>query len=259
MTVVSVRLLGVFAHPDDQGLLCGGTLARYADAGADIVTVSFVGGESPDRDATLSSARRLGVRDVIVMDYAPGELTDRATELEEVCLDLLRSLQPDVVITFGPDGLNRDPDHLAVHASTARSFFALDRGRRSPGPVTKLYYGTWPQQHLRRALGALRARGVNTDFVPDADRWGSPDSFVTTIIDVERQLERKVGAIIDHSAPAQALQDLPSGVLADLWGHEFYRRAYPDPWVTGVIERDLLRGLAVRPVKAGAPDTARAS
>ena len=48
-------------------------------------------------------------------------------------------------------------------------------------------------------------------------------------------------------------------MLADLWGHEFYRRAYPHPWVTGVIERDLLRGLATRPLGASAQDTAKAS
>ena len=253
-----MRLLGVFAHSDDQGLLCAGTLARYADGGADIVTVCLVG-DSANRETTIASARRLGIRDVIVMDYAPGELAGRATELDAVCVDLLRSLQPNVVITFGPDGLNRDPDHLAVHASTARSFFALDRGRRAAGPGTKLYYGAWPQQHMRRALGALRAQGVSTDFVPDPEGWGSPDSLVTTIIDVEAQLERKLAAIIDQSTRPEALQGLPTAVLADLWGHEFYRRAYPDPWVTGVIERDLLRGLALRPVKASAADNAKAS
>ncbi len=258
MTVVSMRLLGVFAHPDDQGLLCGGTFARYADAGADVVTVCLVG-DTADRGATIASARRLGIRDVIVMDYAPGELADSTAELDAVSLDLLRSLQPDVVITFGPDGMNRDPDRLAVHASTARSFFALHRGRLSAGPVTKLYYGIWPQQHLRRALGALRASGVNTDFVPDVERWGSPDSSVTTIIDVESQLDRKLAAIIDQSPRPPAFRDLPSAVLADLWGHEFYRRAYPDPWVTGVIERDLLRGLALAPLREGAKDAANAS
>jgi LmbE family N-acetylglucosaminyl deacetylase len=253
---VSVRLLGVFAHPDDQGLLCGGTFARYADGGADIITVCLAGAGA-DRGSTIASARRLGIRDVIVTDYSGGELAERGPELDAICIDLLRSLQPDVVITFGPDGMNRDPDHLAVHASTARAFFSLDRGRRSP--LTKLYYGTWPQQHLRRALGALRARGLSTDFVPDAERWGSPDSSITTIIDVEGQLDRKLAAILEQSPQSSPLRQLSSATLADLWGHEFYRRAYPDPWVTGVIERDLLRGLATRPVGAGAPDAAKAS
>jgi hypothetical protein len=139
----------------------------------------------------------------------------------------------------------------------ARAFFSLDRGRRSS--VTKLYYGIWPQQHLRRALAALRARGVNTDFVPDPERWGSPDSSITTIIDVGGQLDRKLAAILDQSPQSSPLGQLSGATLADLWGHEFYRRAYPDPWVTGVIERDLLRGLATRPVRAGAQDTAKAS
>jgi len=257
---VSVRLLGVFAHPDDQALLCGGTLARYADGGADIVTVCLAGAGA-DRGSTIASAHRLGIRDVIVTDYASGELPERGTELDAICIDLLRSLQPDVVITFGPDGMNREQDHLAVHASMARAFFSLDRGPRSTSPLTKLYYGAWPQQHLRRALGALRARGVSTDFVPDLERWGTPDSSVTTIIDVGGQLDRKLAAILDQSPPSSPspFRNLSGDMLADLWGHEFYRRAYPDPWVTGVIERDLLRGLATRPLGASAQDTAKAS
>ncbi|TMF57965.1 MAG: hypothetical protein E6I22_02985 [Chloroflexi bacterium] len=245
---MSVRLLGVFAHPDDQALLCGGTLARYADGGADIVTVCLAGAGA-DRGSTIASAHRLGIRDVIVTDYASGELPERGTELDAICIDLLRSLQPDVVITFGPDGMNREQDHLAVHASMARAFFSLDRGRRSVSPLTKLYYS------------ALRARGVSTDFVPDLERWGTPDSSVTTIIDVGGQLDRKLAAILDQSPPSSPspFRNLSADMLADLWGHEFYRRAYPDPWVTGVIERDLLRGLATRPLGASAQDTAKAS
>lgn len=237
-----MRLLGLFAHPDDQGLLCGGTIARYAEGGADVISVLAAPGDGLNRSGFRSAARRLGVRDVVLLDYQPGELIDDG-ELDRVCGDLLRSLRPDVVITFGPDGLNRDPDHLVLHTSAARAFFGLLAAEGSVGAQPKLYYGIWPRRHLQRALGALRTQGVTSAFLAEVDRWGAPDSLVTTIIDVEAQLNRKVAAILDQGLPAPGLRELANDQLADLWGSEFFRRAHPHPWVTGVIERDLFRGL----------------
>src|SRR3954453_15734972 len=85
-----LRILGVFAHPDDETLCAGGTLAKYASAGADVRVVSLTkGGAGQIRDAgvatraTLTAVRekefhaagkQLGVTETRCLDYPDGEL-----------------------------------------------------------------------------------------------------------------------------------------------------------------------------------------
>jgi len=86
-----LRLLGVYAHPDDETFCVGGTLAKYAATGADIMVVSATQGEAGQiRDAhaatrrTLGEVRaqemqqachRLGVQHVVCLDYGDGQLS----------------------------------------------------------------------------------------------------------------------------------------------------------------------------------------
>ena len=83
-------ILAVFAHPDDESLACGGTLARAADAGAKVVLLCATRGESgsisdpalvPDGDLGRVRARELaeaaailGLSEVIVLDHPDGDL-----------------------------------------------------------------------------------------------------------------------------------------------------------------------------------------
>src|ERR1700709_332455 len=85
-----LRILGVFAHPDDETLCAGGTLAKYADAGAEVYVVSLTKGEAGQiRDAgaatraTLRGVREkefhaagnaLGVTETRCLDYPDGGL-----------------------------------------------------------------------------------------------------------------------------------------------------------------------------------------
>ncbi len=237
--------MGLFAHPDDAAVLCGGTLARYARSGADVTIVSLTGG--PKAGEMRAAADALGVHQIVLLDLPEGTLAARQSPtIEEGTLDLFQRLHPEVVLTFGPDGLDRQPDHVAVHAGARGAFLRLRNRPAVPVvPTARLYFAAWPAQHMRRRLGALRARGIDTCFLPDPDRCGSSDSTVTTMIDVRSELPRKLAALRvlrgGGGAPA-----VPQGLqLDDLWGHEFYTRAYPYPWVTGVIERDLLTGLGV--------------
>src|SRR5215211_7951968 len=92
-----LRILGVFAHPDDEVFCAGGTLAKYAAAGAEIMVVSSTRGQAGQiRDARVATRRtlgqvrevelhlsgaRLGVEHSVCWDYGDGTLKDLDPEV----------------------------------------------------------------------------------------------------------------------------------------------------------------------------------
>jgi LmbE family N-acetylglucosaminyl deacetylase len=151
------RLLGVFAHPDDEVFCAGGTMARAAEAGAEVMIVSATRGERGQirdpaaatrrtlgavRERELSAAAaELGVRRVQVLDYADGTLPRHRSSLGAAIADIARRFDPDTVVTFGADGGYGHPDHVAISELTTRAFRALirdhNRGQR-------LYHAVFP-------------------------------------------------------------------------------------------------------------------
>jgi LmbE family N-acetylglucosaminyl deacetylase len=258
---VPVRLLTLLAHPRDAAVLCGGTLARYADRGAEVIALSTTRGEAQPvvgpsagtDDLAELRARELyaaggvlGVRDIVLLDYPDGGLEALDPEiLEDLYFDLIRAVGPAVVVTSGREGPEDDPDHRAVHAAATGAFFRARGSAGSPGSVpAKLYYSVWPERHGRRALQALAAQGVPTAAIPGMRGTIESAAEVTTIVDIRATLSRKLQAVRAHASQADpALEGVDPAQLDDLWGQEFFTRAFPHPWITGVIERDLLAGL----------------
>src|SRR4029450_5015627 len=139
------RLMCVLAHPDDESLGTGGTLARYADEGVATYLVTATRGErgrfgdskeSPGpeivgraREAELlAAAKELGLREVRFLDYPDGALdkVDTAEAIEKIVTHL-RRVKPHVVITFGPEGAYGHPDHIAIsQLTTAATVCAAD-------------------------------------------------------------------------------------------------------------------------------------
>src|SRR5262245_13476979 len=126
------RLMAVLAHPDDESLGVGGTLAKYASEGVDVFLLTATRGDGgryrgipqgdpqhPGKPALgkiretelRAAASVLGIREVSLLDYPDGHL-DRADAREVITAIAkhLRRVQPDVVITFGPDGAYGHPD-----------------------------------------------------------------------------------------------------------------------------------------------------
>jgi LmbE family N-acetylglucosaminyl deacetylase len=143
-----LRMLGLFAHPDDEVFCVGGTIARAATAGVDTAIVSLTQGEAGQirdsgaatrrtlgavRAAELhASARALGVADVQCLDLGDGALSRRAfTELVATARTVLERFRPDVVVTFGDDGGFGHPDHVLSARATlaAREQLAGTRPR----------------------------------------------------------------------------------------------------------------------------------
>jgi LmbE family N-acetylglucosaminyl deacetylase len=102
------------AHPDDE-VFCAGTILRLVDAGNDVHLVIGTQGEKGSHDPNLTpqliaqtrkqemdlAAHRLGLAGVVQLEYRDGEL-QYASDLKETLFGLVRSLRPDVVITFDP-------------------------------------------------------------------------------------------------------------------------------------------------------------
>ena len=141
------RLLGVFAHPDDETFCAGGTFARYAGQGAEIIAVSATRGQAGQiRDAAAGSRRtiasvreaelrlaceRLGITTVRCLDHVDSTLADAEfPALVDEVAEAISEFRPDVVITFAPDGGYGHPDHITIGAVTTAAC------QRAAGPGT---------------------------------------------------------------------------------------------------------------------------
>ncbi len=137
-----LRILGVFAHPDDETVCAGGTLAKYASSGAEVRVVSLTKGEAGQiRDAsaatraTLRGVREtelqaagdaLGLIETRCLDYPDGGLSSIDSQvLLELASELITEIDPDVVITFGPDGFSGHTDHMAVGAAVTAACYEM--------------------------------------------------------------------------------------------------------------------------------------
>lgn len=153
-----LRLLCVYAHPDDESFGPGALLARAARQGAVVHGVFFTRGQhgqpsfrpapTPEalgrlREQDLREAcAAIGFAGVEVLDYTDGTLAQvPAADLEAHVLGALRRHRPEVVLTFGPGGITRHPDHVAVHVAAVRAFH---RARAEGLPVRELYYDAVP-------------------------------------------------------------------------------------------------------------------
>jgi LmbE family N-acetylglucosaminyl deacetylase len=212
MTVLSRKtILAVFAHPDDESIACGGTLARLADAGAHVVLLCASRGErgsadgpTPDERVAQARARELrdaaatlGIAETLLLDHPDGNLRwAHVSELHAQITMTIRHHAPAAVITFGEDGLYWHADHIGVHERTTAA--VTDLGASAP----PLYYVTMPPGMMRQVVDAAIAGG----WMPPAHGFWSltPDAFGDSaaapdiLIDVAPWVERKLAAIRCH-------------------------------------------------------------
>jgi LmbE family N-acetylglucosaminyl deacetylase len=267
--------MAVLAHPDDESLGFGGTLAKYASEGADVFLLTATRGDGgryrglrPDdpqhpgrlalaaiREAELRAAASvLGVRDVSLLDYHDQHL-DRADPGEAVAgiVGHLRRVRPDVVLTFGPDGAYGHPDHIAIsQLTTAAVAAAADRAFGSGGSaddrshrVSKLYYLAWPESTwaaYQAAIGKLRSTvdGVERQATP----W--PDWAITSVIDTRSFWPTVWQAVSCHDSQVAAyerLKDLSPEHHQALWGWQSFYRAFSLVNGGRARETDLFEGI----------------
>ncbi len=266
----SLTLLAVFAHPDDEAFGTGGTLAKYAAEGVDVYLVTATRGEAGQialpalaTPASLPAVRErelrcacqtYGIHPPIFLDYVDGQLTivNQGQAVGKL-VQIIRQLRPQVLLTFGPDGIYGHYDHLAVHrwATIAYDLAAdpdcfPDRDACQPHQVSKLYYRVMPQEMLDGWNPEGRPAAVMMDGVP-FPFTGYPAGEISTVIDVADFVELKRQGILCHATQvgdASRYATAPDEVLADRWfRQETFRLARSTVgWPAGV-EPDLFARL----------------
>jgi LmbE family N-acetylglucosaminyl deacetylase len=247
-------ILAVFAHPDDESIACGGTLARLADAGARVVLLCASRGEKGaiSDPALLSdgdlpcvrsrelyeAARILGIKDVLLYAHPDGDL--RWADVPRLHVEIVLAIQqykPDGVITFGEDGLYWHLDHIGVHE---RTYTAV----KSFGPYAPpLYYVTMQHGVMTELVQTAIANGLALranpfDIEPDA--FGEHAKPPTLLVDVRRWVPRKLEALRCHRS--QIGSDNPFRHITDeqarqLLGVEYFRRSPLEAGWDSVLEQ----------------------
>ena len=125
-------ILAIFAHPDDEAFGTGGTLARYAAEGHDVYLITATRGEAGQiaapglatpanlpfvRERELACACQIyGIHPPILLNYQDGQLAVvHQGQAVGKLVRHIREIRPDVVTTFGPDGIYGHYGHIAVH------------------------------------------------------------------------------------------------------------------------------------------------
>jgi len=264
-----VSLLAVFAHPDDESLGTGGVLAKYAAEGVEVSLVCATRGEAGEvadsslvQEQTLSSVREtelrcacqiLGIRNLRFLDYVDGQLARvDPHEAEGKLVRVIRELRPQVMLTFGPDGIYGHPDHVAVSSwATAAFASAADPSRYPehlaeglmPHAVSKLYYSVLTKSRvalMEREFGPLEIE-LNGEKL-GLFGW---DEELVTCLDVSAYLETKMEAIRCHRTqlPPQGRFANPSPAMRRAMGIECFVLAESRLGTNLEKEADLLAGL----------------
>ncbi len=266
------KLLAIFAHPDDESIMMGGTLAHYAQLGADVRLLCATRGEwgtisdeslaaqenlGAVREKELQNACEiLGVRLEGFLDCPDGDINNTDwREIEEKIVRAIRTLRPQVVVTFGLDGLYGHPDHIAVSMLTNDAFasaaikdcFAhhFEEGLE-PFQPSKLYFAQYPDFLMREFFSNVLAANDTAHFWGfDPENCGVSAADITTLINVGQTLPLKLKAIKAHAtqfAPDNIFS-LADGETAERFLSREYFRLVNRATVSPDLENDLFAGI----------------
>ncbi len=277
----SLSVLAAFAHPDDEGFGCGGTLAMLVERGAHVTLVCTTNGDvgeisdpSLATPETLAQVRReelrramavTGVQDLRFLGYRDSGMagTDDNTHPDSLSqadpekvagelAEIIRETRPEMVFTHDPTGGYGHPDHTAVYRHATRAFaLAGDPGHEGDSTHARqawsprlLYYVCFPRSNFRRMWQQMLNAGITPPFASlDIETIGSPDEDVTTVVDVGAYVETKVASLNCHRTQID-----PNGPFAKL-PQEMMREIMSTEYYTlavpkeGDKEADLLAGL----------------
>lgn len=254
------RVLLVHAHPDDETINNGATMAMYAALGASVTLVTCTRGEEgevliPELSHLAASAtdslgqhrvtelalamKELGVtdhrflgdgvklyRDSGMMGTEPNNRPDVfwQADLEEAAdllVQVIDEVKPHVLITYDEFGGYGHPDHIQAHRVAMRA------SEKSDWDIPKIYWNVMPISVIQEGIDAMK--GIDSDF------WGAEkaedlpfakdDSFVHALIDGNAYVDKKMSAMKAHST--QIAVDGPFFALSNnvglqVWGNEYY-------------------------------------
>ena len=231
------RLLLVHAHPDDETINNGVTMAKYADLGAQVTLVTCTRGEegevlvselanlASDKDDKLGEHREVELKDAMaqlgINDFrflgAPNKKwrdsgmmgtpqNERGNvfwqaDLDEASHELVKiilEIQPQVLITYDEFGGYGHPDHIKAHQVAMR---AAELAAEQGWQVSKIYWNTIPRSVIQ--MGIEKMKEVGSDFFGaesvDELPFAKPDELATTVVNAPEYVPQKLAAMKAHA------------------------------------------------------------
>ena len=231
------RLLLVHAHPDDETINNGVTMAKYAASGAQVTLVTCTRGEegevlvtelanlASDKDDKLGEHREVELKDAMaqlgINDFrflgAPSKkwrdsgmmgtpANDRGdvfwqADLDEASNELVKiilEIKPQVLITYDEFGGYGHPDHIKAHRVAMR---AAELAANQGWQVNKIYWNTMPRSVIQ--MGIEKMKEVGSDFfgAESADDlpFAKPDELVSTVVNAPEYVPAKLAAMKAHA------------------------------------------------------------
>jgi len=263
--MTELSLLAVHAHPDDESITMGGTLARYAAEGVRTTLVTATRGEVGEildkdldpqeaaprlasiREAELRRACAiLGVGELVFLGYEDSGMAGQPRNREKQVfwqadeeeatgrlIGVIRRVRPQVVVTYNEIGGYGHPDHINTHRITVAAFFHAGDVKRFPGSdpwrPAKLYYTAFPLSVVREFGEAMQRAGVENRFSRDGEPppFAVGDERVTTRLDIEPFVETKLAAMRAHRTQ----------IPEDSWFMKVRQALGPAAWAREYYER----------------------
>lgn len=225
--------LAVYAHPDDPEISAGGTLARWADAGAQvwvlITTRGDKGTTDPDADSdalarlrveeTAKAGEVLGFADHIHLDYGDGELPDDL-DLRAAIVRQVRELRPEVVLCPDPTAVFFGDAYFNHRDHRVTGWATLDAV--APAAGNPHYF----RDQILAGLATHHVRAIYLSGTLEPNCW----------VDISDALERKIDALFCHASQLTETGD---------WFREFLReRAEEAGRTAGVRYAEAFRRLS---------------
>ena len=255
-------LLLVHAHPDDETINNGATMAKYVAEGARITLVTCTRGEEgevlvpelahlassqddalgPHREKELAEAMKIiGVsdhrflgaphriwRDSGMMGTEPNSRSDVfwSANIDDAAQELVKiilEIRPDVLITYDTNGGYGHPDHIQAHRVAMR---AAELARSAGWAIPKIYWNTIPRSVIEEGIAEMKKIGSDFMGVEKAEDFpfAQPDELVTTVVDGGSFVEKKMAAMKAHST--QISVDGPFFALSNNLGLQVFGNEY---------------------------------
>jgi len=256
---VARRLSLVFAHPDDDTFGVGGTIAKHRDD-LDLQVILATSGEAgiiadPSlatrenlgrvrEEESRASYRALGVEpELHFLRYPDGGLAGvEREELVAKVAELVAAFRPEVVVTFGPEGVTKHEDHVTMHHVGTEAF---QRARTADGEgFTRLFYVGIPASEIERFRELQRMAGMEP-FDPEApfQPRGVPDDTIAVWADCMDVWKTKHEALLAHRTQASEIEEIPEQARPLVFGNEHFVQAWPEREPGPERLPDLFEGL----------------
>ena len=254
------RALLVHAHPDDETINNGATMALYADLGAQITLITCTRGEEGEiltpelshlssaasdglglhRETELANAMyELGIKDFRFLGGSKHKFRDSgmmgtepnnrpdvfwSADLDfaaDLLVDVIDEVKPHILITYDEIGGYGHPDHIQAHRVAMRA------SEKAIWQIKKIYWNTMPKSVLAESMAKMKEIGADFFGAESVDDlpFAKDDSLVTTLIDGNSHVEQKMRAMKAHHT--QISLDGPFFALSNnlglqVWANEYY-------------------------------------